>query len=79
PPGYQWTPKSSVKNVKPNVSMPIGKKSRNANILESNTLRGCILSKSPLSSNSFVAHRDNTVHRRLWVLKAHDGKSQASN
>ncbi|GJU75869.1 hypothetical protein Tco_1272939 [Tanacetum coccineum] len=26
-----------------------------------------------------LARRDNFVHRRLWVLKAHDGKSQASN
>ncbi|GJY56866.1 hypothetical protein Tco_0455981 [Tanacetum coccineum] len=24
------------------------------------------------------SHRDNTIHRRLWVLKAHDEKSQAS-
>ncbi|GKA33878.1 integrase, catalytic region, zinc finger, CCHC-type containing protein [Tanacetum coccineum] len=24
------------------------------------------------------ARRDNSIHRRLWVLKAHDGKSQAS-
>nr|GEW13358.1 hypothetical protein [Tanacetum cinerariifolium] len=23
-------------------------------------------------------HRDNSVHHRLWMLKAHDGKSQAS-
>ncbi|GJV61031.1 hypothetical protein Tco_1467131 [Tanacetum coccineum] len=78
PPGYQWKPKSSALNVKPNVSLPLGNKSRNANILESNTIRGSILSNSPLSSNSFAAHRDSTVHRRLWVLKAYDGKSQAS-
>ncbi|GKA25650.1 retrovirus-related pol polyprotein from transposon TNT 1-94 [Tanacetum coccineum] len=78
PPGYQWKPKSSALNVKPNVSLPLGNKSRNANTLESNTIRGSILSNSPLSSNSFAAHRDNTVHRRLWVLKAHDEKSQAS-
>nr|GFB24115.1 hypothetical protein [Tanacetum cinerariifolium] len=25
------------------------------------------------------AHRDCSIHRRLWVLKAYDGKSQASN
>nr|GEZ15004.1 hypothetical protein [Tanacetum cinerariifolium] len=25
------------------------------------------------------AHRDYPIYRRLWVLKAHDGKSQASN
>nr|GFB23108.1 integrase, catalytic region, zinc finger, CCHC-type, peptidase aspartic, catalytic [Tanacetum cinerariifolium]GFC20226.1 integrase, catalytic region, zinc finger, CCHC-type, peptidase aspartic, catalytic [Tanacetum cinerariifolium] len=24
-------------------------------------------------------HRDCSIHHRLWVLKAHDGKSQASN
>ncbi|GJS66503.1 retrovirus-related pol polyprotein from transposon TNT 1-94 [Tanacetum coccineum] len=36
------------------------------------------LSITPLSSNSFAAHRDNSIHRRLWVLKAHDGKSHAS-
>nr|GEU91840.1 retrovirus-related Pol polyprotein from transposon TNT 1-94 [Tanacetum cinerariifolium] len=37
------------------------------------------VSNTPLSSNSFTAHRDCPIHRRLWVLKAHDGKSQASN
>ena len=58
--------------------MPLGKKYRNANILESNNLKETILSNSPLSSNSFAAHRDSIVHRRLWVLKAHDGKPQAS-
>ncbi|GJZ48663.1 hypothetical protein Tco_0602495 [Tanacetum coccineum] len=25
-----------------------------------------------------ASHRDNSIHRRLWVLKAHDEKSQAS-
>ncbi|GJT15664.1 putative reverse transcriptase domain-containing protein [Tanacetum coccineum] len=36
------------------------------------------LSNTPLSSNSFAARRDNSIHRRLCVLKARDGKSQAS-
>ncbi|GJY21843.1 retrovirus-related pol polyprotein from transposon TNT 1-94 [Tanacetum coccineum] len=44
PPGYQWKPKSSALNVKPNVSLPLGKKSRNANILKSNTIRRSTLS-----------------------------------
>ncbi|GJW23263.1 retrovirus-related pol polyprotein from transposon TNT 1-94, partial [Tanacetum coccineum] len=35
------------------------------------------LSNTPLSSNSFAARRYNSIHRRLWVLKEHDGKSQA--
>ncbi|GKF10716.1 hypothetical protein Tco_0048642 [Tanacetum coccineum] len=26
-----------------------------------------------------ITRRDNSIHSRLWVLKAHDGKSQASN
>ncbi|GJT25997.1 retrovirus-related pol polyprotein from transposon TNT 1-94 [Tanacetum coccineum] len=78
PPGYQWKPKSSAMNVKPNVSLPLGNKSRNANTLEPMKLRKSTLSNTPLSFNSFVAHRYNTDHCRLWVLKAHDEKSQAS-
>ncbi|GJR51833.1 retrovirus-related pol polyprotein from transposon TNT 1-94 [Tanacetum coccineum] len=79
PPGYKWKPKTSTVNVTPNVSMPLGNKSRTTNILESITLRGSTLSNTTLSSNSFAARRDYSIHRRLWVLKAHDGKSQASN
>ncbi|GKE54208.1 retrovirus-related pol polyprotein from transposon TNT 1-94 [Tanacetum coccineum] len=41
------------------------------------TPRRSTVSNTPLSSNSFAAHRDNPIHRRLWVLKAHDRKSQA--
>ncbi|GKE31657.1 retrovirus-related pol polyprotein from transposon TNT 1-94, partial [Tanacetum coccineum] len=37
------------------------------------------VSNTPLSSNTFAARRDNSIHHRLWVLKAHDGKSQAPN
>ncbi|GJX78491.1 retrovirus-related pol polyprotein from transposon TNT 1-94 [Tanacetum coccineum] len=48
------------------------------NILESITLRRSTLSNTPLSSNSFATGSDNSVHHRLWVLKAHDEKSQAS-
>ncbi|GJU18422.1 retrovirus-related pol polyprotein from transposon TNT 1-94 [Tanacetum coccineum] len=44
----------------------------------STTLRKSTVSNTPSSSNSFSAHRDNFIHRRLWVIKAHDGKSQAS-
>ncbi|GKF31740.1 hypothetical protein Tco_0101538, partial [Tanacetum coccineum] len=42
------------------------------------TPRCSTLSITPLSSNSFAAHRYNSIHRRIWVLKAHDGKSQTS-
>ncbi|GJV03004.1 hypothetical protein Tco_1336573 [Tanacetum coccineum] len=79
PPGYKWKPKSSTINVKPNATFPLGSKSRTTNILEPMTLRKSTLSNSPLSSNYFAARRDNSAHRRLWVLKANDGKSQASN
>ncbi|GJY60751.1 hypothetical protein Tco_0461408 [Tanacetum coccineum] len=75
PPGYKWKPKSTIGNVNPNVSMPLGNVTRIANILELMTTRCSTLSNTPLSSNSFAARRDNSIHRRLWVLKAHDGKS----
>nr|GEV42170.1 retrovirus-related Pol polyprotein from transposon TNT 1-94 [Tanacetum cinerariifolium] len=77
PPGYKWKPETSIVNVKPNVSMPLGNKSRTTNISESITLRGSTLSNTPSFSNSFAACRDNSIHRRLSVLKAHDRKSQA--
>ncbi|GJV20744.1 hypothetical protein Tco_1369764 [Tanacetum coccineum] len=79
PPGYKWKPKSPIGNVNQNVSMPLGNASRNANISEPMTPRCSTLSNTPLSSNSFAARRDISIHRRLWVLKAHDGKSQTSN
>ncbi|GJY13677.1 retrovirus-related pol polyprotein from transposon TNT 1-94 [Tanacetum coccineum] len=78
PSGYKWKPKSQIGNVNTNVSMPLGNASRTANILEPMTPRCSTMSNTPLSSNSFIAHRDNSIHRRLWVLKAHDGKSHAS-
>nr|GFB90327.1 hypothetical protein [Tanacetum cinerariifolium] len=79
PSGYKWKPKSKKENVNPNVSMPLGNASRTANVMDTMTSRRSTVSNTPLSSNSFAAHRDCPIHRRLWVLKAHDGKSQASN
>nr|GFA85305.1 hypothetical protein [Tanacetum cinerariifolium] len=79
PSGYKWKPKSGKENVNPNVSMPLGNASRTANVMDIMTSRLSIVSNTPLSSNSFAARRDCPIHRRLWVLKAHDGKSQASN
>ncbi|GJT09178.1 retrovirus-related pol polyprotein from transposon TNT 1-94 [Tanacetum coccineum] len=76
PPGYKWKPKTSTVNVKPNVSMPLGIKFRTTIILEPTTLRKSTISNTPSSSNSFAARRDNSIHHRLWVLKAHDRKSQ---
>nr|GFC98504.1 hypothetical protein [Tanacetum cinerariifolium] len=73
PSGYIWKPKSKQENVNPNVSMPLGNASRTANVKDTMTSRRSIV------SNSFVAHRDCSIHRRLWVLKAQDDKSQASN
>ncbi|GJX04476.1 hypothetical protein Tco_0190392 [Tanacetum coccineum] len=78
PPGYKWKPKSKIGNIIPNVSVPLGAESRTTNILVPKTDRRTNLSNTPLSSNSFAAHRNNHVHSRLWVLIAHDRKSQAS-
>nr|GFB27562.1 hypothetical protein [Tanacetum cinerariifolium] len=78
PSGYIWKPKSGKENVNPNVSMPLGKASRTANVMDTMTSRCSIVSNTSLSSNAFAARRDCLIHRRLWVLKAHDGKSQAS-
>nr|GFC69404.1 hypothetical protein [Tanacetum cinerariifolium] len=79
PPGYIWKPKSKQGNVNSNVSLPLDNVSKIANVKDTMTSRHSIVSNSPLSSNSFAAHRDCSIRRRLWVLKAHDGKSQASN
>ncbi|GKC42252.1 retrovirus-related pol polyprotein from transposon TNT 1-94 [Tanacetum coccineum] len=65
-------------NVKPNVSMPLGIKSRTTTILEPTTLRNSTISNTPSSFNSFAARRDKSIHHRLRVLRAHDGKYQAS-
>nr|GEW04994.1 hypothetical protein [Tanacetum cinerariifolium] len=65
PSGYKWKPKSPTRNVKTNVSMPLG----NANILEPMTSRCSTMSNTSLSSNSFEARRDYPIHRQLWVLK----------
>ncbi|GJV92656.1 retrovirus-related pol polyprotein from transposon TNT 1-94 [Tanacetum coccineum] len=78
PSGYKWKPMSPIGNVNTNVSMPLGNASRTANILEPMAPRCSTMSNTLLSSNSFAARRDNSIHRRIWVLKAHDGKSQAS-
>nr|GFA88429.1 hypothetical protein [Tanacetum cinerariifolium] len=75
PSGYIWKPKSGKENVNPNVSMPLGKASRTANVMDTMTSRRSIVSNCPLSSNAFAACRYCPIHRRLWVLKAHDGKS----
>ncbi|GJZ63122.1 hypothetical protein Tco_0619543 [Tanacetum coccineum] len=65
PHGYNWKPKSQKGNVKPNISMPLGNASRTANILEHKTPRCSTVSNTPLSSNSFAARRDHSIHRRL--------------
>ncbi|GJU38149.1 hypothetical protein Tco_1186503 [Tanacetum coccineum] len=79
PPGYNWKPKSQIGNVNPNISMPLGNASRTVTISEHKTPRCSTVSNTPLSSNSFAARRDNPIHRRLWVLKSHNQKSQTSH
>ncbi|GJS05842.1 retrovirus-related pol polyprotein from transposon TNT 1-94 [Tanacetum coccineum] len=57
PSGYKWKPKSPIRNVNTNVSMPLGNASRTANILEPMTPRCFTVSNTPLSSNSFAAQK----------------------
>nr|GEY39748.1 hypothetical protein [Tanacetum cinerariifolium] len=66
PPGYNWTPKSKIGNVKLKVSMPLGNVPRTANVLEPMTSRCSTVSNTPLSSNFFAARRDYPIHHRLW-------------
>ncbi|GKF21727.1 retrovirus-related pol polyprotein from transposon TNT 1-94 [Tanacetum coccineum] len=49
--------------------MPLGNPSRTANFLKHKTPRCSTVSNTPLSSNSFAARRDNSIHRRLWVME----------
>nr|GEV48902.1 copia protein [Tanacetum cinerariifolium] len=66
PSGYIWKPKSRKENVNMNVSMPLGKASRTANVMDTMTSRRSIVSNTPLSPNSFAARRDCPIHHRLW-------------
>ncbi|GJZ93485.1 retrovirus-related pol polyprotein from transposon TNT 1-94 [Tanacetum coccineum] len=54
-PGYKWIPKYIMRNVKMNVSFPLGIKSRTSNNSKPKTIRKSNLSNTPLSSNSFAA------------------------
>ncbi|GJX26157.1 retrovirus-related pol polyprotein from transposon TNT 1-94 [Tanacetum coccineum] len=78
PAGYKWKPKSSTTNAKSNVSVPLGIQSRTTNISEHMTLRKSTLSNTSSSFNHFSSHRDNPIHHRLWVLKAHDDLVQGN-
>ncbi|GKG09978.1 hypothetical protein Tco_0338724, partial [Tanacetum coccineum] len=53
---------SPIGNVNANVSIPLRNASRTANMLEPMTPRCSTLSNTPLSSNSFLARRDNSIH-----------------
>nr|GFB50322.1 hypothetical protein [Tanacetum cinerariifolium] len=73
-------PRNSTRKLyEHNVNIPLGSISKTANILEHTTSRRSTVSNTPLSSNSFATRRDCPIHCRLRVLKAHGGKSQASN
>nr|GEW69627.1 integrase, catalytic region, zinc finger, CCHC-type, peptidase aspartic, catalytic [Tanacetum cinerariifolium] len=65
PSGYIWKPKSKQANVNPNISKPLRNTSRTVNVKDTMTTRRSIVSNTPLSSNSFAAHRDCPIHRRL--------------
>nr|GEU76369.1 putative reverse transcriptase, RNA-dependent DNA polymerase [Tanacetum cinerariifolium] len=71
PSGYKWKPKSEKENVNPNVSMPLGSVSRTFNILEPMTSRRSNVSNTPLSSNSFEAHKDCPIHRAVTIKRVY--------
>nr|GFB46492.1 hypothetical protein [Tanacetum cinerariifolium] len=60
-------------------STPVQDQGETSSHHDTMTSRRSIVSNTPFSSTSFASHRDCPIHRRLWVLKAHDGKYQASN
>nr|GEY35030.1 hypothetical protein [Tanacetum cinerariifolium] len=74
-------PRRSIKLSKNKTSITACNDSLNAKTLNLKSVSAMryTVSNTPLSSNSFAARRDCLIHRRLWVLKAYDGKSQASN
>nr|GFA02427.1 hypothetical protein [Tanacetum cinerariifolium] len=65
PSGYIWKPKSRKEHVNLNASMSLGNVSRTANVKDTMTSRRSIVSNTPLSSNSFAAHRDCSIHHRI--------------
>nr|GEY99779.1 retrovirus-related Pol polyprotein from transposon TNT 1-94 [Tanacetum cinerariifolium] len=65
PSGYKWKPKSEKGNVNPNNSMPLGKASRTANVMDTMTSRRFIMSNTPLSSNSLAARRACPIHHMV--------------
>nr|GFA58473.1 hypothetical protein [Tanacetum cinerariifolium] len=79
--------KQEVEDQRKNVKLPKNKTSVTAcndslyaktlNVNFVSAMRSTV-SNTPLSSNSFAARKDCPIYRQLWVLKAHDGKSQAS-
>nr|GFD19885.1 hypothetical protein [Tanacetum cinerariifolium] len=60
--GYMWKPKSKQAHVNPNVSIPLGTASRTATVKDTMTSRHSTVLNTPLSSNSFAAHRDCPIH-----------------
>ncbi|GJY03822.1 hypothetical protein Tco_0369762 [Tanacetum coccineum] len=79
PPGYKWKPKPRTKSMNTSVSTDLDNASRLTNTSKPTNAKGSNFSNSTLSSNIFTVNRNHPIRRRLWVLRAHDGESQASN
>ncbi|GJS33516.1 retrovirus-related pol polyprotein from transposon TNT 1-94 [Tanacetum coccineum] len=81
PSGYKWVPKTKTKwvpevrndNVQKRVSFAIDNASRITNVLKLTNTLGSNLSKIPSSSNSLADCSTHSIHRLLWMHKAHDG------
>nr|GEV42062.1 hypothetical protein [Tanacetum cinerariifolium] len=74
PPGYKWKPKTSTVNVKPNVSMPLGNKSRTTTISKPMTLRKSTISNTPSSSNFL-----QLIEKILFIINSGCSKHMTRN
>nr|GEU47605.1 retrovirus-related Pol polyprotein from transposon TNT 1-94 [Tanacetum cinerariifolium] len=78
PSGYTWKPMSGKENVNANVIMPLENASRTTNVIDLITSRRSTVSNTPLSSNSFTAHRDWLNHNLFSVGQFCDADLEVS-
>ncbi|GJR10774.1 retrovirus-related pol polyprotein from transposon TNT 1-94 [Tanacetum coccineum] len=76
PSGYIWKPKVKNDNALASDILPLDVKSRFTTNSEPFNKMGSNLTNSPSSSKCFADRTNHPIHRRLWMQKAHDEKSQ---
>nr|GEY01230.1 Gag-Pol polyprotein [Tanacetum cinerariifolium] len=68
--------KQEVKDQRRNIKLP---KSTTSVTACTDSLNAKTLNVNSVCATCDISRKDCPIYRRLWVLKAHDGKSQASN